>query len=386
MTTLQDRSQPLQGWSMRFFLLGRRSSRFFASQRKEILDRLKAFSMLAITVVFLISLEPLTTFAQESGCATLLKPDVTEISSDLRMRLAYLNSITREQYNQAKEHGSLSALVPSEGVPVQLGGNYDQFRSSLEHYMQTVQFDLTVSQSQRYYASRIDPELAKAFVACIQTQGLLLTATTDPGISGEVGFRLEWKNPAGLQGPLGLSFDLGNNAVSNNPLPVSISAPGVLDFQINRNQTDRPLIVTVNGTTEGTNGNYAAQFYDPPVPVLHPPPANTAILRQEMLNGNNCSIRLTAPPGADCTPRAGGLARDFTYAFRYDNGQHEFTTTGAVCQEARSTTWVTHAGEPGNGTLSIGYAEAFFSFDDAGKLTGMGPYVQGWSGIVYCAP
>src|SRR5260370_4139595 len=65
-----------------------------------------------------------------------------------------------------------------------------------------------------------------------------------------------------------LTFNLGDNATTSSDLPSSITSPGALDFQVSRSQTNKPIIITVNGTTQGATGNYSAQFYDPAVPNL----------------------------------------------------------------------------------------------------------------------
>src|SRR5580658_2492201 len=54
------------------------------------------------------------------ACAPVLQPDVVTFQHDRRTQIAYLDSISEEQYNQAKANGALDALIPVEGTPIKI--------------------------------------------------------------------------------------------------------------------------------------------------------------------------------------------------------------------------------------------------------------------------
>ena len=95
---------------------------------------------------------------------------------------------------------------------------------------------------------------------------------------------------------------------------------------------------------------------------------------------------------SECFPETGVVSGlDYSLWYTPPRGDEEgqqgtFRVYGRVCKApGLYLTIPTHTGDPSDGTLSIWYEQASFSFDENGIMKGLGSMVQGWSGTVRCA-
>lgn len=195
------------------------------------------------------------THAQD--CSAVLAPDVTAISKDTALRLAYLNQLTQETYEKAKQDVETSAKVIVYGVPISGAGNYRNFRELLTRENRSTGFNLDQKDSQWYYATRIPPERTQFFLDCVNSRGLkiYLAERTEKSVV----LRVKWMPaPEGLvDAPL--DFSQSENVSNLHILPATTLKPNAeRALRFVRDEPGRTLVVVIN-TPYG-----ASTYRDPP--------------------------------------------------------------------------------------------------------------------------
>ena len=231
----------------------------------------RARLMLAILFVSLASSDCFAAMkTNPDQCAGLLKPDLESFARDDRLVIAYLYTLDRTKFEQSKQDGSLKALFPIKGIPVEIDGDYNAFQSSLEKYKQKTQFNLNKSDSIRFYSSRIPANRSADFVQCMRatSNGLFLYAQEPADESGNIALTIEWNPAAGLDDRIILRFVVTNGRAIGTPVALR---RGKAAFSVARDNPNKRLTVQVNG--ELPKGTYSDEFVDPaPPPHVAPPP------------------------------------------------------------------------------------------------------------------
>lgn len=225
----------------------------------------------ALPVVLAIGWVSTPTFAAQrdpSACSDLLKPDTEAFARDVRLQIAYLETITQKQYDDAKRQGSLDALIPIQGVPVKVGSSYQDFHTSLSDYERSLHYTLDLADSTRYYSSRIPAARSHDFVECMRNQnreGLFLYAAERPTEHGDVVLALEWR-PAG-GGDARLKFSGENYTIKDKPTTIKANSP--MELFVKRKEPSKSLVVVVNADGYAGQGDHFIDPAPPPTLISH---------------------------------------------------------------------------------------------------------------------
>lgn len=270
-------------------------------------------SWLAIATFF----ATVTASAQE--CDRLLEPDVTAVSQDTMVRLAYLHTLDRQQYEKHKTGAGVGVSIPVDGIPLRGTANYDDFKQKLQTESQRTQFALNETDSRWYYATRVPPERTQGFVDCINPKGLKLRLVSRE--EGAAVLKLSWHPSGDAVRSADLSYDASLNVANLNELPTSIGPYAERVITVRRKAPNETMIVSIN------TGTHPAFYRDPP--TLKPPPPRRT-LATAILTGNPCVVRLTVGIGT--------LLANTDYTLRYSESGNRFTATGHHRRTNRSET------------------------------------------------
>lgn len=268
---------------------------------------------LALAVMF----ATVTASAQE--CDRLLEPDVTAINQDTTVRLAYLHTLDKKQYEKHKTAAGVGGSIPVEGVPIKGTANYDDFKQKLQEESRRTQFSMNVTDSRWYYATRVPPERTQGFVDCINPTGLKLRLVSRE--EGAAVLKLSWHPSADAVRSADLSYGASLNVANLNELPTSIGPYAERVITVRRKAPNETMIVSIN------TGTHPAFYSDPPI---HKPPPAVKTLATSILTGNPCVVRLTVGIGT--------LVPNTDYTLRYTESGNRFAATGRHRRTNRSET------------------------------------------------
>jgi hypothetical protein len=138
-----------------------------------------------------------------------MKPDVQFLSSASALKWSYLNSISKQQFEELKRNGHLWLSLPK--VPLITTIDYDDFKKITQAEVASQKQDLSQVETQTLYKSYLSPEAVKAYTACLQNESPHLDITVPPTASEHPEFfvTLTWIGPRGV--PAGKFDDIGGH-------------------------------------------------------------------------------------------------------------------------------------------------------------------------------
>jgi hypothetical protein len=95
---------------------------------------MRYLSGVGVAAISLLSCSPEVRAGAIAECAAALKTDVTIMQSNYAAQVAYLDTINKDNYEEAKHNGSLSVMI--EDLPI--GASYSDFTKYREKFERSV--------------------------------------------------------------------------------------------------------------------------------------------------------------------------------------------------------------------------------------------------------
>lgn len=127
-----------------------------------------------------------------------LKSDTVFSDSSATVKWSYLNSFSREKFEEMKRNGHLYLNLPK--VPLITKLDYDDFKRVTENEVSSQKQHLTSTQSETIYRNYLSPEGVKAYMACLQDDRPYVDITLPPEALTDSEFfaTLTWRGPRGV--------------------------------------------------------------------------------------------------------------------------------------------------------------------------------------------
>ena len=111
--------------------------------------------------------------ASANGCdpALFMINENTDLLTNKVVRLAFLKTMTRAQFDAARKGGSGKAKIPIKGVPIEAYGSYEQAKEAAEQEASVLQYTLDDNESVQLITNRVSEAGVSGYIACLQNQG-----------------------------------------------------------------------------------------------------------------------------------------------------------------------------------------------------------------------
>lgn len=293
-------------------------------------DRILIFAISINTVVGLMVVDAIA--REPEKCSQLLQPDVAIFKKDHRTQIAYLQTISKANFDEAKANGNISTTVPVDGVPVKANGSYEDYRKSLASYANSIGYKFDKTESIQYYSSRINPKNGDNFVNCMKNQshGLIAYMSKPADENGEISISIEWIPPSEKSPPpIIIDVDVRENGILSKKMDsITISPNGKYILSIGRKNKEKALkVVLIGKTSQG--GDYAEEFNDPGIFPLPTENECRKILGNAMVV-IDFQVTQSDPPGAS---HVGATGQDILKIERR-NGFTQGTFSGSFTRSA----------------------------------------------------
>jgi hypothetical protein len=277
--------------------------------------------MRALLFAAAIAAASLSANADSSACLGLLTPDVTSMTENDVVRLAYLQTWDNATYTTRRRNNSLGASLPVNGVPVSATANFQDFKSKLATEQGSRNFTLDTDKSSALLVTKLPVERAKLFNECmsINKSYLKLNVESTQAANGTLLVHVLWDNEYPKED---ITVDFSASTLTNvaNPevLPKTLKANQRQLFRVTLRDVHTPVELAAQA-----NGKTAVASYVPePVlaPPPPPPPKEKPAMRERLASGQYCEAKVTGSLGT--------IQDGATFSIRYaapnfiSNGPH----------------------------------------------------------------
>jgi hypothetical protein len=124
-----------------------------------------------------------------------------QVQDDL-YRLAYLDAMTKDQYDRRKQSGDFGGLLGIPGVDVKLDLSYDEMREQVSQEKRLRNINYEERHQQAIFSSMLSDEGRRAYIACVNGSGGIgttLTVRPDAQTNKEFFVQIRWDGGVGGQ-------------------------------------------------------------------------------------------------------------------------------------------------------------------------------------------
>jgi hypothetical protein len=226
---------------------------------------LPGWIIFTLAVVMLIEFCVPSLYAESvSACeGALVKSTYNRLSSDhLDWRLAQY--VSENTYDEIKHDAGASAVI--YGVPV--GGNYSDFKKSIENRVNSLRTSLSHDQALNIMWTGLDPNSVTTYSACIQslvmsTSGLHMAVKS--ATARDIALTLRWVPRGSDPGTISVSWTGIRTDIDGKQLPPNVTQ-GDTTIIVARPQVRRQLAVNANGVSDVVT----IEPIPPPPPTVMP--------------------------------------------------------------------------------------------------------------------
>jgi len=206
--------------------------------------------------------------AQDAAtCAKLLEPDVQAFASDTHLRLAYLHTLDRQSYEEAKKKGGATAGIPVDGVPLKGTLDWEDYSKRLKRESEITRFTYDFAQSTWYYARSLPNERAQLFLQCV-TGVHLQVKLTDKADNAQA-LWMKWNERVPNEPPAVFDFRKSRNVVSvPSRTDATFQDREEKTFVFTPKDPARDMLIVING-----GGKPPTLVVPPPLPPILKPEA-----------------------------------------------------------------------------------------------------------------
>ncbi len=211
--------------------------------------------------------------AADSDCSKLLQPDITSVQTSDFTRLAYLYSMSSEDFDQASRGLGAAAGLLVDGLPIKGMLQYSDFSNHLKRESERLAYTYERQSSMWFYTTRVPADRTKGFVECMNPTAGGLVVSPDVNLDPEsLYITIGWEAPAMSSGtPATLDFRGSKNV--KGPLPsMVLNDRARKPLRFDRLQNAQEMVILI------TTGTFSTTFHYP-VPLREPTPLERAANR-----------------------------------------------------------------------------------------------------------
>jgi hypothetical protein len=255
---------------------------------------------LSLAVIFAFA----ASFAQAANAECVLEKNTTLINETGSYQFAYLYSLTREEFEKAKNNATFSGSIKKL---IGASGSYDDLREMLQRVSTSTSIDISTQSARQILESVVSQDAVVAYKACLGVVPFLAVFPRNP-YDDALTLRAVWKPQLQAKLTKLKTSLIGGKVVSSPGLPVD---QGHVDYLIQR-ERGKTLVIVVEAVIETVTGgsrSYTDSIVVPWVPKLV---AKTTVVERSTLDPDllidDGSGKATSPLYIVGSSESGGVA------------------------------------------------------------------------------
>jgi hypothetical protein len=197
-------------------------------------------------------------FAQSCDPKSILIQDKNISINDETTRIAVLDQIDKDHFEEAKKSWQSGGSVVIEGLPISGYGNYEDFSSARDREKRSYRFDLNQKKTSVVIQQSLSDNALQAYVACLQTQrqiGVFVWASNTGAFAQKAIINIKWLGAVGgplgkLENPITIDGATISDAVAKT-IPTEWRDKETVSLIVSRKpDEDAIIVVKISGYTE----------------------------------------------------------------------------------------------------------------------------------------